>query len=128
MAFVIQGLTFDTGALIALERSSKRMRDVLAAATAQRLPITVPAAVLTEWWREPSKTNERILRSVDVEQLTAHLAKLAGQAIKAVPQATAIDAIVMASAAQRGDVVYTSDFDDLERLKSYFPNVRVLHA
>lgn len=128
MALVIHGMTFDTGALIALERSSKRMRDVFAAATTQRLPITVPAPVLTEWWRGPSKTNERILRSVDIEQLTAHLAKLAGQAIKAVPQATAIDAIVMASAAQRGDVVYTSDFEDLERLKSYFPNVRVLRA
>jgi predicted nucleic acid-binding protein len=128
MALVIQGVTLDTGALIALERSGKRMRDVLAAAIAQRLPITVPSPVLTEWWREPSKTNERILRSVDVEQLTAHLAKLAGQACKAVPQATAIDAIVMASAAQRGDVVYTSDFDDLERLRSYFPNVRVLRA
>lgn len=128
MALLIQGVTFDTGALIALERSGKRMRDVFAAATAQRVSITVPAPVLTEWWREPSKTNERILRSVDIEQLTAHLAKLAGQAIKAVPQATPVDAIVMASAAQRGDVVYTSDFDDLERLRSYFPNVRVLRA
>jgi len=37
-----------------------------------------------------------------------------------------IDAIVMASAASRGDVVYTSDFDDLERLRSFFPSVRVL--
>lgn len=128
MALVVHGVTFDTGALIALERSSKRMRDVFAAATARGLPITVPAPVLTEWWREPSKTNERILRSVDIEQLTAHLAKLAGEAIKSVPQATAIDAIVMASAAQRGDVVYTSDFDDLDRLRSHFPNVRVLRA
>jgi predicted nucleic acid-binding protein len=128
MAFVIQGVTFDTGALIALERSSKRMRDVFAAATARGLPITVPAPVITEWWREPSKTNERILRSVDIEQLTAHLAKLAGEALKSVPQATAIDAIVMASAAQRGDVVYTSDFNDLERLRNHFPNVRVLRA
>jgi predicted nucleic acid-binding protein len=128
MALVVHGVTFDTGALIALERSSKRMRDVFAAATARGLPITVPAPVLTEWWREPSKTNERILRSVDIEQLTAHLAKLAGEAIKSVPQATAIDAIVMASAAQRGDVVYTSDFDDLDRLRSHFPNVRILRA
>jgi predicted nuclease of predicted toxin-antitoxin system len=68
------------------------------------------------------------LRSVDIEQLTAHLAKLAGEALKSVPQATAIDAIVMASAAQRGDVVYTSDFNDLERLRNHFPNVRVLRA
>jgi hypothetical protein len=35
-------------------------------------------------------------------------------------------AIVMASAARRGDVVYTSDFADLQRLQSVFPTVRVL--
>jgi hypothetical protein len=32
----------------------------------------------------------------------------------------------MASAASRGDVVYASDVEDLERLRRYFPNVRVL--
>lgn len=40
--------------------------------------------------------------------------------------ATAIDAIVMASAALRGDLVLTSDVHDLERLRSHFPTVRVL--
>lgn len=34
-------------------------------------------------------------------------------------------AIVMASAALRGDVVYTTDVADLERLRSFFPSVRV---
>jgi hypothetical protein len=37
-----------------------------------------------------------------------------------------VDAIVMASAASRGDVVYTIDVDDLERLRTFFPGVRVL--
>jgi hypothetical protein len=32
----------------------------------------------------------------------------------------------MASAARRGDVVYTSDVSDLEKLRKYFPTVRVL--
>jgi hypothetical protein len=40
--------------------------------------------------------------------------------------ATTVDAIVMASAARRGDVVYTSDFGDLARLRAFFPSVRVL--
>jgi hypothetical protein len=40
--------------------------------------------------------------------------------------ATAVDAIVMASAASRGDVVYTGDLKDLERLRVHFPGVRVL--
>jgi hypothetical protein len=39
--------------------------------------------------------------------------------------ATLVDAIVMASAARAGAIVYTSDFDDLSRLQAYFPTVRV---
>jgi hypothetical protein len=39
--------------------------------------------------------------------------------------ATSVDAIVMASAAQRGDAVYTADIDDLGRLRSFFPTVRL---
>ena len=58
--------------------------------------------------------------------MDAELAKLAGEALSAIEGATAVDAIVMASAARRGDVVYTSDVDDLERLRDYFPGVRVL--
>ena len=40
--------------------------------------------------------------------------------------ATAIDAIVVASAARRGDVVLTSDPDDLAALVDHFPTVRIL--
>jgi hypothetical protein len=65
---------------------------------------------------------------VRVENTDAALAKLAGEAMVAVRGATTVDAIVMASAARRGDLVYTSDIDDLERLRGYFPNVRVLSA
>ncbi|HEX5658354.1 MAG TPA: hypothetical protein VFX59_14225 [Polyangiales bacterium] len=62
---------------------------------------------------------------VAVELLSKRVALLAGEAIRAVPGATAVDAIVMASAAQRGDVVYTSA---PEQLRSYFPGVLVLRA
>ena len=34
----------------------------------------------------------------------------------------------MASATQRGDAVYTSDVDDLERLRAFFPAVRIFEA
>jgi len=54
------------------------------------------------------------------------MAKLAGGALAAVKGAKPIDAIVMASAARRGDLVYTSDVGDLEKLRSYFSEVRVL--
>jgi hypothetical protein len=60
-----------------------------------------------------------------VEPLTEPLARLAGEATAKVPGATSVDAIVMASAAQRGDAVYTSAPEDLERLRAFFPSVRV---
>jgi len=37
-----------------------------------------------------------------------------------------VDAIAMAFAASRGDVVFTGDVDDLARLAAFFPTVRVL--
>jgi predicted nucleic acid-binding protein len=123
---VRDGITFDTGALIALERREQRVRKILERATELKLRITVPAAVVTEWWRGRSDWREAILAAVRVEPLTEPLAKLAGEAVTAVRGATAIDAIVMASAAQRGDVVYTSDVEDLERLSRFFRAVRVL--
>lgn len=120
------GITFDTGALIALERRGQRARQVMQRATEEKIRITVPAAVITEWWRGRSDAREYIVAAVRVEMLSDALARIAGEALAAVKGATAVDAIVMASAAQRGDVVYTSDIDDLERLRAHFPSVRVL--
>lgn len=121
------GLTFDTGALIALERRDLRMRKVLDTALAGRIAITVPVAVVAEWWRARTTRLDAILAMVTIEELTERLAKTAGEAIAAVPSATVVDAIVMASAAGRGDPVYTSDVGDLVKLRDgRFPSVRVL--
>ena len=119
-------ITFDTGALIALERNKQRVVEIFQTVVRRGDDITVPAAVITEWWRGRTDIRDDILESVVVELLTPVVAKAAGEAIAAVRGATAIDAIVMASAARRGDVVLTSDVHDLERLRSFFPSVRVL--
>jgi len=44
------------------------------------------------------------------------------------PAPRAVDAIVVASAASRGDIIYSSDVHDLERLRHVFPGVRILGA
>jgi len=121
-------LTFDTGALIALERGDKRMRVVLETATIEHVPIAVPAVVVAEWWRGASRRRHDILEAIDVEPTTEQLARLAGEAMAALPGTSVVDAIVMASAAQRGGIVYTSDMRDLERLRTRFPDVRLLRA
>ena len=59
------------------------------------------------------------------EVLPESLAQLAGEALAQVQDSTVVDAIVMASAASRGDVVYTGDSEDLARLCACFPGVRV---
>ena len=122
------GITFDTGALIALERRRQRMKEIVERALATDQTLTVPADVVGEWWRGRTDLRERILESVDIEPLTEALAKLAGEALAAVKGATLVDAIVMASAASRGDIVYSSDTADLERLRAHFPGVRVLRT
>jgi len=123
------GLTFDTGALIALERNRRRMNIVLAAALQRSAVITVPTVVVAEWWRgQRSATARDILTSVDVEPLSVLLAQRAGEALAVVGGSNTIDAVVMASAASRGDIVYTSDVGDLMKLGQHFPEVRVLAA
>jgi predicted nucleic acid-binding protein len=122
------GLTFDTGALIALEHRKRRAKEIVERALQQQQRITVPADVVGEWWRGRTNLRDRILESVDVEPLTEELAKRAGEALASVRGAPLVDAIVMASAASRGDLVYTSDLDDLERLRDHFPAVRVLRV
>ena len=123
------GITADAGLLIGIERRDQRALAVLSIAARDQLRITVPSVVLTECWRgQTSKNWNTILAAVDVEAVGEHVAKLAGEAIAQVPGATVVDAIVMASAALRGDVVYTPDHDDLSRLQAIFPNVRLLRV
>ena len=128
MSRTLPGLTFDTGALIALERRSARMGKVLFVAREQRVRISIPAPAFTEWWRGPSRRREELRECFDLEPLGEPVARLAGEALAAVPRATLVDAVVMASASRRGDVVYTSDVNDLLALQVFFPGVRVLHT
>jgi len=118
------GLTFDTGALIALERSHHHMRKVVDAAFALDVRIVVPAVVVAEWWRAGIREKERakILRAVEVELVTDYVVRLVGEALSLVSGVQTIDALVMASASLREDeVVYTSDPKDLEALRAAVP-------
>ena len=121
------GLTLDTGALIALERRQVRALALVSVARSNKQPITVPAPVVVEWCRGQSGPVARMLEAFDVEPLGNGLAQVAGLALARVgdgPSST--DAVVVASAAQRGDVVLTGDLEDLSKLQAVFPAVRLL--
>lgn len=124
----MSSITLDTGALIALERRRPRMWKVMHRAQELGIAPIVPADVLAEWWRGRTDIREHILGSVVIEPLSERLVRLAGESLAAVRGATSVDAIVMASAAQRGDAVYTSDMEDLDRLRGFFPSVRLFEA
>lgn len=123
---ISSGLTFDTGVLIALERRQQRAWNIYRAARASKVRISVPTPVIAEWWRGRTDAREHVKSGLTIEALSEAVADLAGEALAKVCGATVVDAIVMASAALHGDVVYTSDVPDLERLRAFFPSVRVL--
>jgi predicted nucleic acid-binding protein len=122
-------ITFDTGALVAIERRRPRMRAILEAAWSARLTITVPATAWGEWHAgAPRHGLGRFADAVSIAPLTEELARVAGRALAdlGLEGMHFVDATVMATAAALGGVVYTSDFDDLEHLQRCFPAVRVL--
>lgn len=124
-----RGLTLDTGALIALERRGARALRILTAAKERGMLVTIPAAVVVEWWRGASARSVDVARTGIVEPLRFTLAQAAGEALGKVKRGPSpVDAIVMASAATRGDTVLTSDCHDLELLRVVFPSVRVLRV
>ena len=126
----MSGLTLDTGALVALERRDRRAAALVAAAKQRAGRITVPAAVVVEWWRGQRGPVARLLDAFDVEPVDRALAEIAGRALALAPAGPSpVDAVVMASAARRGDVVLTSDVADLESLRvRVFPAVRLLRV
>jgi predicted nucleic acid-binding protein len=119
-------IVFDTGALVALERRKQRAIQIWTTARRDQMDIFVPGAVIAEWWRERTDVREKIVAGITIEPVGEQLGRAAGEAIAATPGATVVDAIVMALAAKLGATVFTSDVDDLEDLRAFFPGVRVL--
>ncbi|HEX9296067.1 MAG TPA: PIN domain-containing protein [Polyangiaceae bacterium] len=122
------GVTLDSGALIGFERADRRVVAHLKEIALRGGELTVPTAVVAEVWRGGARSARVtvLLRACVVEPLIEDLARVAGEAIAAVKGAGVVDAVVMSSAARRGDRVMTTDLDDLSRLGAYFPQVRLI--
>lgn len=117
-----RGVTFDTGMLVALERRHASALALLRACLLSRAAITIPAAVVAEWWRG---THRALLESGHIEALTPRLAEQAGELLANTAGSNAVDATVVASAALRGDVIVTGDEHDLSLLAEFAPSVTV---
>lgn len=113
VARATRGVTFDTGVLIGLERRHASALALLKACKLSRATITIPASVVAEWWRG---SNRALLESAVVEPLTSELAEAAGLLLATTGGKNSVDAVVVASAAKRGDIVATGDVADLREL------------
>jgi predicted nucleic acid-binding protein len=114
----VAGLTLDAGALIAYERGEPRVRRMLRLAFDRGVTTTIPAVVLAEVWRGDAKDAPvaRLLKWCRVEPLDESRARAAGALRRNTAGADAIDACVAASVRERGDVIATSEPDDMRRL------------
>jgi predicted nucleic acid-binding protein len=105
----VRGLTLDAVAIVAR-------------AAAQGIPLTVPAGVVGQVWRDGRRQARlaRLLGSdvVEVEPLDDIRARAAGQLCGVAGTRDVIDASVALCARARGQGVVTSDVDDIRRLDS----------
>jgi predicted nucleic acid-binding protein len=118
-------ITFDTGALIALERRKERAMKVYVHAKERGFVVATPNVAVAEWWRGRTDRREAVWRGLLVEPASDETVKLAGVALGKVRGATTVDAIVAAFAVQRTGIVYTGDIEDFEALGEFFPALRV---
>ncbi len=118
-------ITFDTGALIALERRKERAMKVYRHAKDAGFVVATPNVTVAEWWRGRTDRRDAMFAGLLVEAPSDGTVKLAGVALGKVRKATTIDAIVAAFAAQRTGILYTSDVDDFHVLRAFFPSLRV---
>jgi predicted nucleic acid-binding protein len=112
----VVGITLDTGVLIAIEKGDERLRLELAEAVLSARKITLPCAVLAQFWRGNHPSAARTLRACTVEEMNEEIAKAVGHLLAESHTTDVIDASVVEGAARRGDVILTSDPVDIERL------------
>ena len=114
------GLTLDAGALVAFERNDRSTVLLLTFARVNGLPLTIPAGVLGQVWRD-GRRQARLAKlmasaEVEIEPLNETRAREAGQLCGLRGTSDVIDASVVLCARARGHRIVTSDVEDLQHL------------
>jgi PIN domain len=123
----VNGITFDAGGLIALERNDRRVFSILATALEDRARIVIPATALAQVIRNPAR-QVRLWRMVqhdetEVVPLDGLHAQAVGVLLARTGTSDIADAHVVICAQRSGFVVITSDPLDLRRLD---PKLRMI--
>lgn len=118
--------TFDAGAVIAFQRSDRRIVRLLERAAELNDPILIPSAVVAQTWRDGRRQARlaRLLASptIRVVPLDDLAARSAGQLCGIAGTTDITDASVAACAIKHKTAIVTGDPEDLRRLA---PNVRI---
>jgi predicted nucleic acid-binding protein len=111
-----EGVTYDTGALIAAERDDRLLWSFHRAVLARGLVPTVPTGVLGEAWRGgPQPQLSRLLKGCLVEPLTEVQARAVGVLAARSGLSDTVDLAVAEDALRRNDAVVTSNRTHIER-------------
>lgn len=127
----MKGFVLDAGALIALDRRSTFMRNLLRATLDGAAEITIPRTVIAQVWRGGKQANTarllkaaHIQKAVVIDELTAERAKQIGVAIGRCSHPDIVDVHVALVAAERGHAVLTSDDGDITKVD---PELTIVH-
>ena len=111
----VTGVTYDSGALIAAERSERRIWARHRALLLRRIVPTIPAPVIAQCWRGTARQAQlaRLLAGCEIESLDETKARATGILAGRARTADIVDASVVEGALRRGDLIISSDEDDL---------------
>ena len=113
----MNGITFDAGGLIALDRNDRRVLTLIARAIERGMRITIPATALAQAIRNPARQARlsRLIRQAgtDLIPLDGPDATAVGLLLARTATADIVDAHVVVCARRAGQAVVTSDAGDL---------------
>jgi hypothetical protein len=111
----VTGVTYDSGALIAAERSERRIWARHRALLLRRIVPVIPAPVIAQCWRGTARQAQlaRLLAGCEIESLDDTKARATGILAGRARTADIVDATVVEGALRRGDLIISSDEDDL---------------
>jgi predicted nucleic acid-binding protein len=113
----VSGYTYDTGVLIAAERNERLVWALHRRLLDQGTSPSVPSTVLSQAWRGgPQAQLSRLLAGCEVRPFAEAQARESGRLLAASSTSDVVDASVVIVARERGEVVLTSDPDDLRPL------------
>jgi hypothetical protein len=114
----MNGVTYDSGALVAADHNDRRMWALHAGLLAEEVVPTVPAQVLAEAWRGGARQASlaRFLNLCVIEELSAETAKAVGVLAGKSDHDDIVDVAVVEGAIRRQDAVVTSNHSHIRKI------------